>query len=628
MASIAPSSGPLSVFGNPPEYRQLNSGAHRKRSTNFEAPALTWHMAFWIPPAPPNEKKTHTRLKNSIDSLILSACRKLKSDPQVTGVRVTPSINGSIILFEQVVDSTSLQPQETNLSERQKDVREGDYRVVSVKFRWRSVEFTVRTELHTEYFSFTTFAELHHLQKEHNEDLWQHFSALKELLETGSSKLASQLPRFFYEEFWSQAAPTIFGSEDLRSHLSENILSQIFADFRGIVLSEEAVSFPFSSRKDGAPSWGYEAELKFFPLVTAAERYEYTASYMLDERAFYMTALGPQSPEDHDHRRIPLTYLLYVHQHFDDPEKTPINKWQLGRLVDRMHLLGTLRLAGLRDFAALRAAGHTLSKLDPYVTDARDSVAAHRTNGSRDDAITKIELAHEHFNKITKQYRESTKSAPGLLYRIERSRYYTEQFRANIRALRLSRIEGSQRYDDFVDRRLGAVFDYINRLGLRYERAINSLLMLDQNYLAIRTNKIEGEVRGIQRYADLALIGALLPYYLVGQLSHALHEPHGPFVPVLTAALSSLCFAAGIYRFVESERNEKRKKIIRSIVAFVFAAAVWAAIPALNSYVNSITGNDRKASEAGGVHAPAHAGPNGGAVDRPHSAETIEGRPK
>jgi hypothetical protein len=252
-------------------------------------------------------------------------------------------------------------------------------------------------------------------------------------------------------------------------------------------------------------------------------------------------------------------------------------------------LLGTVRLAALKNFGALRNAGTTLSDLDPLTTIARDSVTAHRTSGRRSDAIQCITDAHEHFNKITQQFMAATETATGLTYRVERSRYYVEQFNSNVRALRLGRLEGCQPYDEFVERRLGATFDFIHRLGLRYERAVNSLSMLDQNYLAIRANKTESDVREIQRYADFALIGFLLPYYLIGLISHILPVTHqSEFMIYLTILLSSALFAFGLYRFVESETFQPQKKLLSALVAFVAAALLASmALPLLQQYFDS-----------------------------------------
>src|SRR5262249_334495 len=71
----------------------------------------------------------------------------------------------------------------------------------------------------------------------------------------------------------------------------------------------------------------------------------------------------------------------------------------------------------------------------------------------------------------------------GLSYRIERSRYYVTQFRDGISGLRIRRIESFQPYDVFVERRLAATFDFIDRLGKRHERLENHISSLYQYFL-------------------------------------------------------------------------------------------------------------------------------------------------
>jgi hypothetical protein len=123
---------------------------------------------------------------------------------------------------------------------------------------------------------------------------------------------------------------------------------------------------------------------------------------------------------------------------------------------------------------------------------------------------------------------------------VERSRYYVSRFRSNIAQLRIWRVEGYQKYDLFVEQRVGSTFDFIDRLGRRYERAINSLSLLDEYNLSIQSNQIAQSQRAmqiketnisnaietIQEYGELVLIFALLPYYIMGLVSHVISSHH------------------------------------------------------------------------------------------------------
>jgi hypothetical protein len=85
--------------------------------------------------------------------------------------------------------------------------------------------------------------------------------------------------------------------------------------------------------------------------------------------------LAPQFPEVADNQLIPLEYVLFVNnEYFDGEVWGQVNRWQLGRLVDRIHLLGTVRLATLLYLPHLRHAGEMLSLLDSRIIAAREAI--------------------------------------------------------------------------------------------------------------------------------------------------------------------------------------------------------------------------------------------------------------
>ena len=90
-----------------------------------------------------------------------------------------------------------------------------------------------------------------------------------------------------------------------------------------------------------------------------------------------------------------------------------------------------------------------------------------------------------------------------------------------------------------MERRLGPFFDYIDRLGIRYERARKSLFVdLDQNYLSVqanaslqrenaigeRANSINTSIQKIQKWGEFILLMFPVPYYISGLMFHALKE--------------------------------------------------------------------------------------------------------
>ena len=76
------------------------------------------------------------------------------------------------------------------------------------------------------------------------------------------------------------------------------------------------------------------------------------------------------------------------------------------------------------------------------------------------------------------------------------------------------RIEGYLPYDEFVFRRLGTTFEFIDRLGKRYEQAKRDIMELSQSMTQgdiLRQNKA---IEKMQKMGERALFFVLLPYYL------------------------------------------------------------------------------------------------------------------
>jgi hypothetical protein len=320
------------------------------------------------------------------------------------------------------------------------------------------------------------------------------------------------------------------------------------------VLSEKAVKIQDNNEffeDNQPPLWGVDAKEKFLPLLNAyniarLRQYECAINYVLDGRAIYMSALAPQLPDAPDNERIPAEFILYAHQHVpDSAKKVSVNVWELGRLVNQLHILGTVRLAAMKHVKLLHAAGKRLSQLEPTMQKARESVALNET-----DTMTFIKGAHEQFNSITAEFRKNASCS--LAYRIERSGNYVARFRSNIKFLQITGLEGDQPYDQFVERRLGAEFDFIERLGRRYGRAASNITALDQNYLSMETNKIDDEtnkidsgIHKIQEWGEFALLAALAPYYITHLLERFVSDER---IPITTIIVWYIFLAIAFFR--------------------------------------------------------------------------------
>jgi hypothetical protein len=549
-----------------------------------------------------------------MDEIIRDICTVLKTSSEMKIESIKPCVDDKILLFANTMDpsqKTLRNESLDTLTELQNAVFWSDRRSVIMRLVWTEVAtITIRFEFRTEYFTSTIFVDLAptlpigEVDETSGEIRWnlselrKHF---KDLAGTPGPKLDG-LKRYFFSEFWETFALQIFPKEELESYRSDPLLARTFADFRGLIVSDETMEYPYVDV--GHFAWGNNLEAKLLPLVTQPDLSECTAAYMLSGRALYMSTLVSQT-EGPLGLRIPLTYVVYVHQRTVEnvfPSKPLVTKWQLGRLIDRIHLLGSVRLAALRDLRPLRQAGDSLAGLEALITTARDAVSP---NAEREDAeqpatgevrptpplrehqdtLRLIQVAQRHFNQIGSTYFDQTNSDTGLMYRVERSRYYVAQFRSSIPSLRLGRLEGYQRYDEFVDRRFGAYYDYIDRLGRRYERASDALRTLYQNYLAVRSNKTGQQIEELQRFAEAALIGVLVPYYIVSSMAHLGDAPHplsaehnGPSVTQAFSVVFLTMFPGiTIYR-LQVKSKSVRRRLGYAALMVVVASIFWTLI--------------------------------------------------
>jgi hypothetical protein len=551
------------------DYHELNAGAHRKSAKVLTAPSLIWHLAFWTNV---RRKKTPDEIKDTLDKFIIAFCGAVAG--KVTDLKLSPCISDICLLFHNTCRKGQLAPGQIKLDQRQHDIFASTSREVSVQFVWLKLDVTVRFEIRSEYFSITTFVEL---DKAHEKiargEPYSGVDALNNTIgivlgylrapdkpsqPTLADALTKSVNEYFFRDFWNTYEAELLSDPSLTVLMKDRVFKQVFADFRGLIASEQAVKFVDDGffTEDKLPKWGQEAKGKFLPLIQHRDRaeqsrYECVMNYMLDGRAFYMSTLGPQVPSIPAKQRIPVEFVIYANQRTPNDAEKMINNWQLGRLVNQILRLGTLRLCALKDVKLLREAGQQLGLLDQSTQAARYAIASNDTK-----AMELIGEAHKKLNSITGRFLRKTGS--GLLYRIERSRYYVQQFEENVKVLRIKRLEGDQPYDQFIRRRLGPEFDFIDRLGIRFERATNTIVTLDQNYLAItqnalvkQANQIDENIHAIQEWGEFALLAALVPYYVMHLLDLIIKEK---YVPVLTASVWTVFGALALYRKFKKSR--------------------------------------------------------------------------
>ena len=608
------------------DYQRLLSGAQNRPGSRVRHPLLSWHIALWTLPEPPG-------------------CGRPAGDDQKTPKRHAGTSEAQLAAYVQHVadrvkarDKKALNTRfDPCLTHYEKDpAADGHPGLVVLEFDWYFFRAVIRFEQHTEYFAISTLLDLSseegrpiYCEKGYPQELCELIDEIEKLEST--FKVDTEVRYNFdfrnnFEKISEAAFLTIwkqFHSEILQPEDGDvDSLGRVFADFRGIVLSDDikkAVSrprrrasrFPISMlRRAGRavphdvfgvqlPFWRKEKTRRravstppaeraqywkerydlLWPLMTAKMggidllNYEFTASMMGDGRALYLSALGAQPvPRKPEEERIPLCYGLYTHQ---------LGGWATGRLIEQLHQQGTLRLASLVDLPALQNAAASLREAESEVREAYRSAVLHAEKsgpeqppGRREDeeeTDKRIALIKSHVTRIeTELSQADTKVGGSVEQRIERARYYIKRFREGLPALQIEQFGDMQPYGVFVERRLGPTFGYIDMLWSRYDRIRRDLRALYQRLLAEETKNVTTAIRNcnteteaIHKVADLALFAVLAPYYVGYILWYVFfpnrdHAPNGMWVTLWVAFFTVALTRLDLKKW--SERVQRGRK--------------------------------------------------------------------
>lgn len=309
---------------------------------------------------------------------------------------------------------------------------------------------------------------------------------------------------------------------------------------------------------------------------------EFTASLFQNGRAIYVSSLGwldPTKPEGAESPRRPVSYTLIVCYE---------SRWSLGRLVERIHNMGTARLAAIWEIDEIERTGDELRRIEDTLTEEE-----RRNNGNVADP--------DRFAAAVVQAGSSIRF--GLMHRVDRSSYYVWVFEQNLANLRGRRIEGFQPYDQFVRRRMASTFDYIARVGRRYaelRREIDLLLRKSssknivlltgkisatletsehmQATMAGVLRKMEDQERKTTRLLHCAEVIILIPLvYYVGHIFQAVLEwPGVPMLHAVGALLAGLCSGlAGPGRMLQRVEPEPEGVVGPGTIAGYLLAALF-----------------------------------------------------
>lgn len=522
------------------QYWDMNTGAHRRPAPLIGPPSLVWHRAFWMPPSQPNRESWIREVDDFLLCLIIHLRDHAKrSNSAIISQNIE---EGVVYLFrhKSKLDSEFRSLDSTNEKITGKPNTDGSpYRpnIVSVSLKISNVYFTFRAQIRSEFWTFGIFSDF------------------SDILESGfvENPALKDMSRKF-DEIYSIALNRYENSGDEPIDLSDDIYSKlvdsfrkycdflvndgvnrvggkkiedccggIFGDFVGLVLGmrpsaaggHKGIERVQSTRGQPIPTKvaiDYNFELTslrildaIWPVVRrlhggfnnghkqieeAQGKPEYAVSLFQRGRVLYVSALGRLFSRKLQNAPEPVTYtLVSIHA----------SRWQLGRLVDRLHELGTLRLAAVRDLQNLMKINEDLRLL-------------------------RLDLLEGHpLTDIQRRLVKAEEMIPnGLAYRVERSRYYVGRFKSLCSQLGISRVEGFQQYDELVERRLADKFDLIDKIGIRYDDLRRALRDKEQSELQIHFKNQNKTTHTLLETAEF-FISISLIYYVGMIIKYSFH---------------------------------------------------------------------------------------------------------
>ncbi|MBI3419951.1 MAG: hypothetical protein HY053_07465 [Proteobacteria bacterium] len=505
-----------------PEYPQLAGGAGRKPAPQITAPAIIQQLAFRIPDELADEPEKWEQNIVGYIGRLAEQFRLMGAPPVKVEELGGPSIR---------------------------------YRTFRLAFTWESIPVEVSFKLHSEYLAVSTV--MHWSGKtpgvEHglaatkltdtlsvlNQSLTKRYAEVSQKGHVDLAKDRAELkPRHhtIYHEIWDRFQREVLFKPYIASPSQERkplknpsqTLGRIFLDIRHLLLSRgegrNFIALPGKRPKRrslgklgfkrGDDAKCVETLMPFFQagLERQAEDerqsqpVEYTFSRMLGN-CIHGSTLGAHLTGG---QTGPLTTILYSTQN---------DEWQLGRWVEYLNALATLRHAILFDLEKINEANNELRKLERQL-----ALINQRLSGGNDEERRRArETASRLFEALAfveqglpANFRELAEDAKarteqqtikgGLAHRTQRSRYYHQEFLDLLPYLDIHQIGRYQAYKEYVEAHFGTSYAFVRMVDIRLDRLKEGMAALEE--------KIQTETAiGLSKSAEIAFWQILFPYY-------------------------------------------------------------------------------------------------------------------
>ncbi|WP_306049801.1 DUF3422 family protein [Oceaniradius stylonematis] len=522
------------------EYSELGDEAHKRGAVAVGAPSLVWHLGMFVenPIDPPHQEDRNVR------RIILENARQILHEIDKRCVAGGSADAGDESIYfppakSAVPLSSGRVAEGETLSSANEDWSATDTETLFCVYSGILIKLIV--EVHSDYITVTVIADFSKRPPDKN-PMPDHFRLFDE---SSQSNLRAQADlyfgsyfqyvsgnkdekgrqaainsrNFFQDEFWNTLGRELFNDFECWA----NSELRVFADFRGIVLpylDEGTFDLGEKSRHRQARNNGKrftqqtqaDALDRLLPIFVLGDprlhMRELIACTMIGRRAVYVSPLGSTvvagNRVPNRSITVPVVFAVSV---------ADINRWQIGRLVQRINTLGTARLLALRDLQRIRKSSLEIRRIGRRVDEADNEEALRNLSREIDEVGAEL--------------------YGGLMYRVYRSAFHASSFKNIVDDLRVLRIEGWQPYDEFVRRRLYSAYDFIGRVGDRLESLRNKIQRksnilrfsgFERNTKSIE--KIQKKIHDshkVQHVIELIAVGyygGYVVYYIMKSLSH------------------------------------------------------------------------------------------------------------
>jgi tetrahydromethanopterin S-methyltransferase subunit G len=446
----------------------LRNEAHQRATLRCDPPAIVWHAATWPERKldPQNSltfKEHNNRLKDWLDRVnalvaILGGTEKFRLH---NGISPEQAKGPSKQIEKNISPDNWIQSVEP--------------RSMEFLTEWRHTLIQTRVQIFNDFLTVTfvlSFPEaLPSYVNSSDQTIIDKFRTSVRHATSPDAEEARNSSQFLFVQAWDQFSNDLVQKAQntqkemqIDDPISSLVPGNLFLSLRGVVLNVNQ-SQPEFDKDTNIREFQRKILEKHENFITvggfAEDDRDFVAASMLHDRAIFVSPLGAKSSKDPNDRPDSKTPRRVTRFTIVSLEKT--NSHEMGRVVAKITALCTFQIVAIKDINLIRQVGTQIrlagDKLNQF--SIRFSKAIERLGrppNNLEVELCKFETELDELSRLP---------TGGLAYRVYRSQYYVREFKRRLESLKFGELDYWQSPQSFFEKRLFAVFDYIQTVGQR-----------------------------------------------------------------------------------------------------------------------------------------------------------------